>query len=255
MEGLDCSRIAVCSAMRTGIAIQAPFLAAVASPHAARESETPPIVEASFGIGLYRAGFETGLFGARVAEMNRFPDPVERQFDIEQQRAAIGVPEPIFRMHEDAERRRAQSFRAHRPLLERLKRPVRWRNGTRSASCRNRADDLPAPCIERIGRHGRLCVAPSLEMRPIACAGIADEDDRSCRPVRKRRRRLLRGGEIEAASNKKPMGFESSGNRVYDISMHRRFQSRQPSIFSAAIRANITPRPADETRCARLPCE
>ena len=32
--------------------------------------------------------------------------------------------------------------------------------------------------------------------------------------------------EMEAAWNRKPVGFESSGNRIYDISMHRRFQSR-----------------------------
>ena len=70
------------------------------------------------------------------------------------------MPQPVLRMHQDAERRRPQPFGAHRPLLERQIRAVGRRNGARPEFFGHRADDMSAPAVERIFEAVRLPLAP-----------------------------------------------------------------------------------------------
>ncbi len=98
--------------------------------------------------------------------MNRLAKWRHRNFGVEQQRAAIGVPEAEFRVHENAKGRRPQPFGAHRPLLERQIGPVIGRNRPRPDLFGDRPDHLTRPCVERVFQISALLPPPGQEVRP-----------------------------------------------------------------------------------------
>ena len=109
--------------------------------------------------------------------MNRFLRRRDGKFGLEQQRATVGVPETVLRVHKDAERRRPQPLGAHRPLLEREIWFVGGRDSAGAEFFRDLADDFARPGVEGIFQAGRLGFAPAQEVRPWRWACLADEED------------------------------------------------------------------------------
>ncbi len=62
------------------------------------------VVESGFRMCLYRARSQARLRLASIAEVDWIGRLSEFEFDIEQERATIGMPEPELRMHQDPER-------------------------------------------------------------------------------------------------------------------------------------------------------
>ena len=190
-------------------------------------------------IGVDRTGFQARFFDTCVAKVNRLARFLKRDLVLEQQRAAIGVPEPIVRMHEDAERRRLQPFGPHRPLLERQIGPVGRRNGART-------ECLPptAPITSRDQVSSGLAMAWGCVLPP-AAGNAATAQHPPAPPAARiwRQRRKARSARSSpAAKVNPPRRMRPSADSA----------AAMPSIFP---RASIIPScPGRRTRSARLPC-
>ena len=137
----------------------------------------------------------------------------KRKFDLmlEQQRAAIGVPQAEIRMHQNAERRRFQPLGASRPLLEGQPRLFEWVNGARTETSRNRIEDMPRPAIERIWGWFALLREPRRKIRPDAPAAMTDQYNAVRRLAGRSWRRGLVLREDETAANYHPVLCQRSG--------------------------------------------
>jgi hypothetical protein len=106
VKGLNLRRIAIGYAIGTGVAVEAAAAAAWRAVCATHVRETRLINETIQRIGVDRTGFQARFFDTCIAKVNRLARFLKRDLVFEQQRAAIGMPESVFRVHEDAERRR-----------------------------------------------------------------------------------------------------------------------------------------------------
>ena len=147
-----------------------------------------------------RTGAKAGLRGAEFARARRrLPRRDVERFG-KAERAAIGVPEAVDRVDEEAERRGMDRLGPPRPLLEG---EVRWAaeriKRDRSEVLRQPVDDAPAPPVERM-----LCPVARLFARgesvPARASGHADEHDRA--DVRERALPLAVGKMERAACGK-----------------------------------------------------
>src|SRR5690606_1033369 len=166
MERLHLCRIAISPTMWACIAIEAAAFPASIAERAPHMRKTGTIVEALHRKGIDRAGIHARFSETCIAEMNRLLRHFDHNLMIEQERAAIGMPEPVFGMHENTQRRRLQPLGPHRPLLERQERPVAGPNGPCPETCGDRGNDLARPGIERIFLHFWPFALPAREMRP-----------------------------------------------------------------------------------------
>ena len=106
MKSLNLGRIAVVRPVGTGVAIQASGFAAGCAGRAADMLKAGVVSEAARRMRIDRAGFHAGFPYTCIAKVNRFVRDLHRNLIIEQQCAAIAVPQAIFGVHEDTERRR-----------------------------------------------------------------------------------------------------------------------------------------------------
>lgn len=131
--------------------------------------------------------------------------------NLQQQGAAIGVPEPVDGMHEDAERRGLQPFGAHCPLLEGQIRPIGRRDGSCAVFPSNAVNDVAAPTVQRIVGISGLFLKPRLEIRPMRGPGMPDKHNRFGCPAGWSGRRMVAVIEVEAAAQDQAGGAERSG--------------------------------------------
>ncbi len=151
--------------------------------------------------------------------MNLFARRLNRNLNIEKQGSAIGVPNPVFGMHEYSERRRLKAFSTHRPLLERQPGPIGWRDCASAETTSHVTDDCPRPGVERVGKAFRLRSPPAQEMRPGRITGLSDEQDGLRGHARSGGRRLLVRSEAEAAAQDQAMLGEFGGYGPYRFEM------------------------------------
>ena len=92
MKGLHLRRIAIATAIRAGIAVEAATASARLAMGASNMAEAGSMGKALPGIGIDRTGFQAGFIDTCVAKMNRFMNLGGRNLVFEQQGAAIGMP-------------------------------------------------------------------------------------------------------------------------------------------------------------------
>ena len=212
VEGLNLWRIAIGRAVGTGVAVETTAGSARRAVLPTHMRQTGLVRETIRRISVDRTGFQTRFVDTCIAKVNHFASFPKRNLVLEQQRAAIGVPEPVLRMHENAERRRFQTLRPHRPLLERQIWPVGRRHGARAEFLRHCADHFARPCIERIGNSPRLAFPPAQEMRPRRSARLPHEQHGSGGSAGETGRCLLTACEIEAAAQDEAVGGQGLVN-------------------------------------------
>jgi len=174
--------------------------------------QTVLIGEPGCSIGIDRAEFHARFSDTCIAKMTRFASLLNRNLNVEKQRPAIGVPEAVFGMHENAERRWLQPLRPHRPLLERQPRPVRWRHGARAEVSRHLPDHFARPGVERIFLVSRLLFPPAQEMRPGVRPRLPHQQNRPGRRARRAGRRAFVATENEIAARDETMPGQRGGN-------------------------------------------
>lgn len=195
--------VAICATDRTCVTRQA--TAVHAHPASLRRFQMRSAVACSKSIGrksLHRTGTQAGPVFATVARMMRPGDaPAFSARQIrksrrlcrlcaKQDRAAISVPQPVFRMYQQSQRRRMETLRSHRPSLERLPRLVRRKHRFARQPRGNRPDDMPGPGIERI-RHVGMQLSPEIEDRPESPSGVTDQANQSGRLATGKDRRVV----------------------------------------------------------------
>lgn len=136
------------------------------------------------------------------------------------QRAAPGVPKSVLRVHQNAERRRAQAFSPHRPLLERQKWPVGRRCGEAAEFGCDCANDLARPCIEGIDQVYRLGLEPLPKMPPIARACISGQQDHAGRHARGTSWPAFARTKSEPAAQDEALQCETISNQI-EFACHR----------------------------------
>jgi hypothetical protein len=122
-------------------------------------------------------GGEAGSVRAGVAWACRLAAPSQRDRAVEDESRPIGVPEAVAAVDQDANGRRMDGLRPHRPALEGpIWRPIGGIDGARAKLGGERVHDRPEPSIERMISSLR-CL---LEGCPHRSAGVADQEQRSC---------------------------------------------------------------------------
>ena len=112
-----------------------------------------------------RTGVQAGLFDAAIAGMVVQRDSGKTDCPVKQQRPAKRLPEPIFGMDQQPQRRSRQAFRPLRPLLEGQIGPVRRKHRLPVQFDRNLRQHRLGPCIQRIGLIA-VRLPPPGKMRP-----------------------------------------------------------------------------------------
>src|SRR5690606_7204947 len=104
MKRLDWGGIAVFDAVGARIPVQAAHGAARSATGAAHMRQAGTMSKSGLRIGIYRACFQARFSVTCIAKVNRNLRLGQRKLDIEKKCAAIGMPQSIFGMHEDAQR-------------------------------------------------------------------------------------------------------------------------------------------------------
>lgn len=170
------------------------------------------MVEAVNRVGINRTGSETRLGDTGVTGMWCGWRPGQPNFTIEQKRGPVGVPEPVSRVHQDAQRGGPQPFSTFRPLLEGKKGAIRRKDSAGAHAGGDMFHDVARPRVERMVALRRL-QAPLPEMPPHVAADISDEKQ-GADVIAPGYGDGFAGCEVETAPQAKAMRLKSGLHRV-----------------------------------------